>query len=134
MPLYILAWSIPSTPYAKHEAVSSNVLAPSMFPVSSPSAHNLSGSAPHVLQETIFLCKSVHRIVALAHGTDEAAKGVDLVLASGTAVLVDLGDGKLDGGVVLGLDDAVGGRALAWDVKVDELSAFVLHFDGGLGG
>lgn len=87
-----------------------------MFPVSSPSAHNLSGSAPHVLQETIFLCKSVHRIVALAHGTDEAAKGVDLVLASGTAVLVDLGDGKLDGGVVLGLDDAVGGRALAWDV------------------
>lgn len=26
MPLYILAWSIPSTPYAKHEAVSSNVL------------------------------------------------------------------------------------------------------------
>lgn len=126
-----------------------------MFPVSSPSAHNLSGSAPHVLQETIFLCKSVHRIVALAHGTDEAAKGVDLVLASGTAVLVDLCDGKLDGGVVLGLDDAVGGRALAWDVteeillvsrsrmrsidlgsrvQVDELSAFVLHFDGGLGG
>ena len=33
-----------------------------------------------------------------------------------TAVLVDLGDGDLDGGVVLGLDDAVGGRALPGDV------------------
>jgi hypothetical protein len=31
--------------------------------------------------------------------------------------------------VVLGPDDASGGRAFAGDVKVDELSAFVLHFD-----
>lgn len=42
-----------------------------------------------------------------------------MVLASdGTARLVNLGDGDLDGGVVLGLDDAVGGRALAGDVAV----------------
>ena len=34
-----------------------------------------------------------------------------------------LGDADLHGGVVLGLDDAVGGRALAWDVQVDEFSA-----------
>lgn len=34
----------------------------------------------------------------------------------GTAVLVDLGDGDLDGAVVLGLDDAVGSAALARDV------------------
>ena len=33
-----------------------------------------------------------------------------------TAVLVNLSDGDLDGGVVLGLDDAVGGRALPGDV------------------
>jgi hypothetical protein len=40
-----------------------------------------------------------------------------VVLAlDGTAVLVNLGDGELDGSVVLGLDDAVGGAALARDV------------------
>lgn len=36
----------------------------------------------------------------------------------GTAGLVHLGDGDLNGGVVLGLDDAVGGRALAGDVAI----------------
>lgn len=73
-----------------------------------------------------------------------------MVLASdGTAVLVDLGDRNLDGAVVLGLNDAVGGAALARDVagrflcqqfwqlkshcriilQVDDLAAVVLHGD-----
>jgi hypothetical protein len=34
-----------------------------------------------------------------------------------------LGHADLHGSVILGLDDAVGGRALAWDVQVDEFSA-----------
>ncbi len=34
----------------------------------------------------------------------------------GTAVLVDLGNGDLDGGVVLSLDDAVGCAAFARDI------------------
>lgn len=43
-----------------------------------------------------------------------------MVLAlDGTAVLVNLGDGDLDGSVVLGLDDAVGGAALAGDVAIE---------------
>lgn len=42
-----------------------------------------------------------------------------MVLAVDLAAgLVNLGDGDLDGAVVLGLDDAVGGRALAGDVAV----------------
>ena len=57
------------------------------------------------------MCQSVQRIVALAHRSDETAEGVDVVLAlDGTTVLVDLGDRNLDRGVVLGLDDASGGR------------------------
>lgn len=61
--------------------------------------------------------QSVHGVVALAHGADKAGQGVDVVLSGdGTAVLVDLGDGDLDGTVILGLDDAVGGAALARDV------------------
>jgi hypothetical protein len=66
------------------------------------------------------LGQAVHGVVALAHGADEAAEGVDLVVTlDGTAVLVDLCDGDLDGTVVLGLDDAVGGAALAGDVTVE---------------
>lgn len=63
------------------------------------------------------MCQAVDGVVALAHGADETAEGVHVVLAGdGTAVLVNLGDRNLDGTVVLGLDDAVGGAALAGDV------------------
>lgn len=73
---------------------------------------------PDVLQQTVALGQSVERVVALAHGADEAAHGVDLVLAGVSAVLIDLSDGDLDGPVVLRLDDAVGGAALARDETV----------------
>lgn len=80
---------------------------------------HLSLGAPDALEETVTLSKAVHGIVGLAHGADEAAEGVDVVLAGdGAAVLVDLGDVDLDRAVVLGLDDAVGGAALAGDVTV----------------
>ena len=86
--------------------------------LSVPTFH-LSLAAPDVLDEAVTLGQSVQGIVGLAHGADEAAEGVDVVLAGdGAARLVNLGDGDLDGGVVLGLDDAVGGRALAGDVAV----------------
>jgi hypothetical protein len=78
---------------------------------------DLSLAAPDALDEAVALRQAVHGIVALAHRSHEAAEGVDVVLAGdGAAVLVDLGDGDLDGAVVLGLDDAVGGAALAGDV------------------
>lgn len=79
-------------------------------------AQRLPAGAPDVLEETVALGQAVDGVVALTHGADEAAEGVGLVLAGVAAVLVDLADGDLDGGVVLGLDDAVGGRALAGDV------------------
>lgn len=124
---------------------SSNHLSSIFFPL-----HAL--AAPDVLEETVTLSEAVHGVVALAHGTDETAEGVDVVLAGdGTAVLVNLGDRDLDGAVILGLDDAVGGAALARDVtkypkvsrlrcklspmdvvflQVDDLATVVLHFDG----
>lgn len=74
-------------------------------------------AAPDALEETVALSQAVDGVVALAHGTDEAAESVDVVLSGdGAAVLIDLGDGNLDGAVVLGPDDAVGGAALARDV------------------
>jgi hypothetical protein len=84
---------------------------------------------PHVLQQSISLCQSVERVIALAHGTDEAAEGVGDVVAGVAAGLVDLTDRDLYRGVVLGLDDAVGSAAFARDVaetksQLDEL--FVL--------
>lgn len=79
----------------------------------------LSLGAPDILEETVALGESVQGVVALAHGTDEARESIDDVLTgNGPAVLVDFGDGDLARAVVLGLDDAVGGRALAGDVAV----------------
>lgn len=75
-------------------------------------------SRPDILQVTITLCKTVEGVVALAAGTDEAAHGVGLVLAGVAAVLVDLANGDLNRGVVVGLDDTVGCAALARDVAV----------------
>lgn len=52
-----------------------------------------------------------------------------MVLAlDGTAVLVNLGDGDLNRSVVLGLDDAVGGRALAGDVTVIRCEGLLVNF------
>lgn len=84
----------------------------SRFPIS-----HLSLTAPDVLEETVTLSQTVHGIIALTHGTDETAEGIDVVLAgNGTAVLVNLGNGDLDRAVVHGLDNAVGSAALAGDV------------------
>lgn len=88
-------------------------------------------SGPDALQETITLGQSVEGVVALAHGADESAKGVNLVVTGVASVLVNLADGDLDRGVVLGLDDAVGGAALAWDQTVSNPSlatAVLLRF------
>ncbi|KAI6769520.1 hypothetical protein HG530_004149 [Fusarium avenaceum] len=89
----------------------------------SPHFIPLSLSAPDALDEAVALGQSVEGVVALAHGSDETAEGVDVVLAlDSTAVLVNLGDGDLDRAVILGLDDAVGGAALAGDVTGDAVS------------
>jgi len=71
---------------------------------------HLSGSAPDALEEAVLLCKPVHAVVALAHGADETAEGVNLVVTGVAAVLVNLANADLDRSVVLGLDDASGGR------------------------
>lgn len=99
-------------------------------------AQHLSLAAPDALQQAVPLRQAVHRVVALAHRSHEAAQGVDVVLAgNGAAVLVDLGDRNLDGAVVLGLDDAVGGAALARDVaaetEVISISVAELRVSGG---
>lgn len=95
-----------------------------------PQARRLSGSAPDVLEVAVTLSEAVDAVVRLAHGADEAAESVGLGLAGESAVLIDLCDGDLDGTVVLGLDDAVGGAALAGDVTAacENMSAFLLCF------
>lgn len=82
------------------------------------SNQRLPGGGPDVLDVTVTLSEAVDAVVRLSHGADETAKGVGLVLAGVASVLVNLCDGDLDGTVVLGSDDAVGGAALARDVTV----------------
>lgn len=79
---------------------------------------SLAASAPDILQKAITLRQSVQGIVALAHSPYESAQSIDLALACESAVLINLAHGDLDGCVVLGLDNAVGGAALAGDVTV----------------
>jgi hypothetical protein len=93
----------------------------------------LSGSAPDALEVAILLCEPVQAVIALAHGADEAAEGVDLVVASVTAVLVNLGDGDLNRCVVLGLDDASSGRLGGISIAIrgsDGNSAALTHLRG----
>lgn len=79
----------------------------------------LAGGGPDVLEVTVTLGQAVEGVIALAAGTDEAAKSVGLVLAGVATVLVNLANGELDRGVVVGLNDAVGGAALAGHVAVE---------------
>lgn len=89
----------------------------------------LSGVREDVLEETVLLGKTVDAVVSLTTATDVTAEGVGEVLAdNGAALLVDLGDRDLDRRVVLGLDEAVSGRALARNVKLDLM--LVLCFTG----
>lgn len=76
--------------------------------LNSVSINHLPRRRPDALEEAVALCEPVDAVVGLAHGADEARESVDLVLAGVATVLVDLSDADLDGGVVLGLDDASG--------------------------
>ena len=76
--------------------------------LNSISNNRLPRRRPDALEEAVTLCEPVHAVVGLAHGADEARESVDLVLAGVATVLVDLSDADLDGGVILGLDDASG--------------------------
>ena len=87
---------------------------------SQPADLVLASGGPHVLEVTVTLGQTVEGVIALATGADEAAESVGVVLAGVAAVLVNLADGDLDRGVVVGLDDAVGGAALAGHVAVEE--------------
>lgn len=49
-------------------------------------------------------------------------ESVGHLLSGHLSLVVDLDDADLDRGVILGSDQTVGGRALAGDVKVDNLA------------
>lgn len=81
-------------------------------------AGNLSLSTPDTLQISIALGKTVEGVISLAASAHKSAERIDAVLAGVAAVLVNVADGDLHGGVVVGFDDAVGSAAFAGDVAV----------------
>lgn len=81
-----------------------------VFHTSTHNPNRLARRAPDRLEEAVLLCEPVEAVVGLAHGTNKAADGVDLVVTRVAAVLVNLANAQLDRGVVLGPDDASGGR------------------------
>ena len=93
-------------------------------------ALRLSAAGPHTLEVAVPLGEPVHAVVALAHRAHETAQGVGLVLAGVAAVLVNVADRDLGGGVVGGLDDAVRRGALAGDVTFRRDRLSVCAFPG----
>jgi hypothetical protein len=87
-------------------------------PFRSKKAEDLSLSTPDTLQISIALRKTVKRVVGLAASAHKSAERIDAVLAGVAAVLVNVADGDLHGGVVVGFDDAVGSAAFAGDVAI----------------
>lgn len=77
---------------------------------------DLSLSTPDTLQISIALRKTVKRVIGLAASAHKSAERIDAVFAGVAAVLVNVADGDLHGGVVVGFDDAVGSAAFAGDV------------------
>jgi hypothetical protein len=124
-----------SNPMPAHNSKSAHHLAPALHAIRLGILYqkkvpnmplSLKTSTPYVLQQTISLCQSVQGIVALAHRSYEAAEGIHLALACESAILVNLSDGDLDGGVVFSFDDAVGCAALARDVTEDKRSVRII--------
>ena len=98
-------------------------LSPFLFPhirtlIHTNAALSRSACTPDTLHESVSLRQSVEGVIALGSASYESAKGVDLVLAGISAILVDLSDADLYACVVLGLNDAVGRAALAGNVPM----------------
>lgn len=64
----------------------------------------------------------VERVIRVTSLTNSTVEGVGDVGSSHLSLVVNLGNVDLNRGVVLGGDEAVGRRALAGDVKVDNLA------------
>lgn len=93
---------------------------------------NLSLSTPNTLQISIALRKTVKRVIGLTTSAHKSAERINLVFAGVAAVLVNVADGDLHGGVVVGFDDAVGCAAFAGDVAVQIPSILISLLQKGL--
>lgn len=80
------------------------------------------------LDKTSLLGKTVNGVVAARLLAEVAAdgEGGDLTIVHTT--LINIGEVDLHGSVILRSDQAVGGRALAGDVKINTFSSVVLHY------
>lgn len=75
------------------------------------------------IRTALLLADAVQRVVALTLVADRASDGdVGRLARDDLAVLVNVRDGDLNRGVVLGLNETASGSALAGDVKVNKLS------------
>ena len=81
----------------------------------------LEGDEVHLSEE------SVHATISLTSLSHEAGESEGLLLSVDLAILINVSDLKLDGGVVVGGDQSVGGRALSGDVEVHNFTFIVLH-------
>eukprot|EP01084_Bolivina_argentea_P297419 512388_1 len=92
--------------------------------------HLLGALAGEGADDAVGDAQAVERVVGGAVVAESSGEAERLGLAVVGAVGVDLGDGELDGGVIVGDDQGAGGVALAGDVEVDVDSLLVDGSDG----
>jgi len=78
---------------------------------------------------SLLLPETRESFVSLSLLTDESAESKGGVLTGVSTSGVDVANVDLNRAVVLGLNETVGGRALARDVKIHLLAGEVFHID-----
>ena len=72
--------------------------------------------------------ESVETSISFTSLSHESGESNGLFLSGDFTRWVNVGDLNLDGGVIIGCDETISGRALSWDVQIHDFSFIVLHF------
>jgi hypothetical protein len=89
--------------------------------------HNLLGEV--LREEAVLVGKSVDRSIRTGLRANQTAEGKRGGLASEVTISIDVADVDLDGGMIARRDDAVGGRALAGNEKLNRNTLYMPHLN-----
>ena len=70
------------------------------------------------------------RVISLSHRTNLTTESIRFHATGHTSLFIDLSNGDLHGGVILGGDDVVGDGTFSWNVNINNFPCVVLHGDG----
>lgn len=111
------------TDYQSPQDKSSVVAPPKQNQLWSPSRTHSLGEG----QQTLFIEQAVQASIALTTLPNETSQSKCEELARVGAILIHLSHIQLNSAMLLCWDQAIGGRALTWQIKVNDPALVVLH-------